>query len=72
LQALFDKLARPHTLDEIQTDLATLNDLIHSFKRRDELLEKLLDGTTPEGKRRQYVRQALLKNCSKSNPAQKV
>lgn len=61
LQILFDKLARPHTLDDIQADVATLNGLIDSFKRRDELLEKLIDGTTPEEKRHQ-IRETLKAN----------
>jgi hypothetical protein len=52
LQVLFDKLARPHTLDDIEADLATLNDLIYSYKRKDELLEKLIDSATPEENRR--------------------
>jgi hypothetical protein len=64
LQALFDKLARPHTLDEIQADLASLNGLIESFKRKDELLEKLIDSTTPEEKRRQ-IRETLKANHMK-------
>ena len=53
LRAIFDKLATPHTLYEIESELAKLNALIDSFKRRDELLEKLIDSSTPEEKRRQ-------------------
>jgi hypothetical protein len=64
LQVLFNKLASPHTLDEIQADVATLNGLIDSFKRRDELLEKLIDSTTPEEKRRQ-IRETLKANHMK-------
>ncbi len=48
---LSEKLSRPHTLEEIETELAALNDLIYTYKRRDELLEKLLDGMTAEGER---------------------
>ena len=55
LQVLLEKLARPHNLNDIETDLATLNDLIYSFKRKDELLEKLIDRSTPEQKRRQIL-----------------
>jgi excinuclease UvrABC ATPase subunit len=61
LQVLFDKLSGPHTLNEIQANLATLNDLIYSFKRKDELLEKLIDNTTPEEKRHQ-IRETLKTN----------
>jgi excinuclease UvrABC ATPase subunit len=61
LQVLFNKLARPHTLDDIEADLVTLNDLIHSYKRKDKLLEKLIDDTTPEEKRRQ-IRETLIAN----------
>ena len=61
LQALLNKLSRPHTLNDIEADLIALNDLIYSFKRRDELLEKLLDNTTTEEKRRQ-IHETLLAN----------
>ena len=53
LQRLLEKLARPHSLNDVEADLANLNDLIYSFKRKDELLEKLIDNATPEHKRRQ-------------------
>jgi hypothetical protein len=55
LQALLNRLAKPHTLHELQVDLASLNGLIDSFRRRDELLEKLIDSATPEQKRRQIL-----------------
>jgi len=61
LKALFNKLSTPHTLDDIEGELATLNDLIYSFKRKDELLEKLIDSNTPEDKRRQ-IRETLEAN----------
>jgi RecJ-like exonuclease len=64
LGVLFDKLARPHTLDDIQADVTTLNGLIESFKRKDELLEKLIDANTPEEKRRQ-IRETLKANRMK-------
>src|SRR6266849_252296 len=50
---LSEKLYSPHTIEDIGAELATLNDLVYSYKRRDELLEKLLDATTAEDKRRQ-------------------
>jgi hypothetical protein len=55
LQALFAKLACPHTIDELEAEVARLNDLIQSYKLRDELLERLLDSATPEEKLRQVV-----------------
>jgi hypothetical protein len=61
LRVLFGKLAGPHTLDDIDAELATLNDLVYSFKRKDELLEKLIDETTPDEKRSQ-IRKTLLAN----------
>jgi uncharacterized membrane-anchored protein YjiN (DUF445 family) len=61
LLALFDKLAKPHTLGGIQAELSTLNGLIDTFKRRDELLEKLIDRTTTEDKRHQ-IRETLKAN----------
>ena len=61
LKVLLNKLAKPHNLSDIQEDLANLNGLIDSFKRRDELLEKLIDNTTSEEKRRQ-IRETLKAN----------
>jgi hypothetical protein len=61
LKSLFDKLSRPHSLDDIESELATLNDLIYTFKRKDELLEKLIDSTTPEENRCQ-IRKTLEAN----------
>jgi hypothetical protein len=58
ISKLSEKLSRPYTLDEIETELTALNDLVYTFKRRDELLEKLLDGSTAEDKRKQ-IREAL-------------
>jgi len=58
ISKLADKLSLPYTLEEIEAELASLNDLVYTFKRRDELLEKLLDGATTEYKREQ-IREAL-------------
>lgn len=55
LQVLLEKVAKPHIINDIEDDLANLNDLIYSFKRKDELLEKLIDKTTPEQKRLQII-----------------
>lgn len=53
LQALFAKLSRSHTTEEVEADIAMLNDLMQSYKLKDELLERLLDAATPEEYRRQ-------------------
>ena len=45
--------ARPRAVGELEAELAALNELIQSYKLRDEMLERLLDGSTPEGDRRQ-------------------
>ncbi|HKP87788.1 MAG TPA: hypothetical protein VJZ26_16930 [Blastocatellia bacterium] len=52
---LANKLSRSHTIEEIEGELTTLNDLIYSYKRKDELLEKLLDETTSGEKRKQIL-----------------
>src|SRR5215212_3445935 len=49
VRSLANKLSLPHTLQEIETEVTALNDLIHAFKHKDELLEKLLDSATTEG-----------------------
>jgi hypothetical protein len=53
LRNLSEKLQSPERIEDIGAELATLNDLVYSYKRRDELLEKLLDCTTAEDKRSQ-------------------
>src|SRR5215216_4441203 len=58
VRSLANKLSLPHTLQEIEAEVAALNDLIHSFKHKDELLEKLLDAATAEGERGR-IRQTL-------------
>lgn len=55
LQALFDKLARPKAIEEIEAEVATLNELMQSYKLMDEMLERLLDSATPEENRRQII-----------------
>jgi hypothetical protein len=55
VQNLSEKLSRPYAIEEIEEDLSALNDLVYTYKRRDELLEKLLDGTTAAEKRKQIL-----------------
>ena len=55
IQNLSEILSRTHTLEEIELELATLNDLVYTYKRRDELLEKLLDYGTAEVKRQEIL-----------------
>ena len=55
LQDLLDKLAGPHTTEELEAEISSLNELIQSYKLRDEMLEKLLDSSTPEENRRQII-----------------
>jgi hypothetical protein len=58
IRSLADKLSLPHTLQEIEAEVAVLNDLIHAFKHKDELLEKLLDASTAQSTRIQ-IRESL-------------
>jgi hypothetical protein len=55
VRTLAETLCRPHTIEEIEVELGALNDLVYTYKRRDELLEKLLDTTTAEEKRGQIL-----------------
>src|SRR5262245_36549494 len=48
ISRLTEKLSRPYTLDEIEAELSALNDVVYTFKLRDELLEKLFDEATAE------------------------
>jgi hypothetical protein len=50
---LLEILNRPHTIDELGAEIALLSDLIHAFKRKDDLIEQLLNGALPEHKRGQ-------------------
>jgi hypothetical protein len=59
IRALSGKLSRAYTIEEIEAELSALNDVVYTFKRRDELLEKLLDSATPEDKREQ-IRETLM------------
>jgi hypothetical protein len=52
------KIRRDYYLIDIAEEVADLNDLLASYKRRVELLEQLLDCSTPEARRHQ-IRQAL-------------
>jgi hypothetical protein len=58
VRSLANRLSLPHSIQEIELEVAALNDLIHAFKHKDELLEKLLDAATTEGNRRQ-IRETL-------------
>jgi rubrerythrin len=58
VRRLANKLSLPHTPQEIEAEVTALNDLIHSFKHKDELLEKLLDSTATAHQRRQ-IRETL-------------
>jgi ABC-type transporter Mla subunit MlaD len=58
IRSLANKLSLPHTLQEIEAEVAMLNDLIHAFKHKDELLEKLLDASTAQSTRSQ-IRESL-------------
>jgi hypothetical protein len=55
LQLLSEKLSRPHIIDEFDKDLAVLDSLVYSLKRKGEMLEKMLDKNTPEVERRQIL-----------------
>lgn len=58
IRSLANKLSLPHTLKEIEAEVTALNDLVHAFKYKDELLEKLLDSATIEDNRRK-IRETL-------------
>jgi hypothetical protein len=49
--ALLKILGRPHTIDELAAEIAVLADLMHSFKRMDNMIEQLLDGGLSKDKR---------------------
>ena len=50
---LLEILGRPHTIDELGAEITLLSDLVHSFERRDHLIEQLLDSALTERKRSQ-------------------
>lgn len=52
---LVSKLATQPSTEEIEIEVSTLNELVNEFKKRDELLERLLDRTTPDSEVRQIV-----------------
>ena len=47
------KISRNDSIADIAQEVAKLNDLLVSYQRRDELLERLLDTETPSTKRKQ-------------------
>jgi hypothetical protein len=53
LQTLFNMLSRPHGLEELREEVNSLNDLLASFSRRNDLIQAMLDNFTPEERRRQ-------------------
>ncbi|HJQ68298.1 MAG TPA: Crp/Fnr family transcriptional regulator [Blastocatellia bacterium] len=53
LRNLSEKLARPHSLEELEREVTILNELVQSFKFRDELLKRLADDDLPAAPRRQ-------------------
>lgn len=55
---LSEKLASPHSLEELEAEITILNELVKSFKFRDELLKRLADDNVPDVRRKQ-VREAL-------------
>jgi hypothetical protein len=58
LTRLTEKLQQGKSISELAEEAGRLNDLLISFKLRDELLERLLDTSTPED-RRQQIRATL-------------
>lgn len=46
-RSLFEKLSTTYTLEDLQAEVSALNELIETYKRKDEMLEKLLDKATP-------------------------
>jgi hypothetical protein len=54
-QKLLNILSRPHTVKELETEAAALSELLYTFARRNDLIEKLLDTATPEEKRSQIT-----------------
>jgi hypothetical protein len=53
VRKLSNTLSSSSTLEEVEAEVNALNNLIYTYKRRDELLEKLLDTSIPDEKRRQ-------------------
>jgi hypothetical protein len=58
LRTLFKLLDRPHSLEELHAEVNTLNELVSSFSRRNELIQMLVDSFTPETRRTQ-IREVL-------------
>lgn len=53
---LADVLARPHSIEELEADVAALHEIIQLFKSSNELLKGLEDGSTPDNQRAQVRR----------------
>ncbi|HSE99105.1 MAG TPA: hypothetical protein VLD57_12625 [Blastocatellia bacterium] len=55
LHILFQILTRPHSLEELREEVNTINDLLSSFSRRNELIQMLQDSFTPDDRRKQIM-----------------
>jgi len=55
---LVNKLSGEASTEEIEAEVTTLHELVNELKRRDELLEKLLDPTTPTAEVREIFEQS--------------
>src|SRR4030095_4812947 len=53
LTRLTEKFQQGHSVEELADDVGRLSDLLISYQLRDELLERLLDPSTPEARRHQ-------------------
>lgn len=70
VKTLFQMLSREHTLDEVKAEVASLNDLLYAFSRRNELILKLLDGATPDDRRQRIIETLMtmrLKNAANND-----
>jgi CRP-like cAMP-binding protein len=56
LHSLATILIRPHSLEEIEPDVAALNEIVRLFKNASKLVEKLDDTTATEEQRRRFRR----------------
>ena len=53
VKSLSEKLARPHGLEELESEIRILNELVQSFKFRDSLLKRLEAEDVPAARREQ-------------------
>lgn len=58
IRSLAEKLYLHHPLQEIEAEVTALNNLVHAFKHKDELLEKLLEGNAT-GRERRRIQETL-------------